>query len=289
VAQLNCYAGVLSAKPDATLACAKPDPIPSPGMKRGIGIGYGRRQAHDWAMYDHKKVGWWFDWMPKPSGVGGAFSEEDLSVSNFVPMVKNRDYLGSGELSEVAVVSPYLMAFNEPYGEKQANMSAQEVTNAWPKLESKAQEMRQKLGKPVQILTPSFNPKDMAYCREYKTLMDKAGYRYDGVLMDFYPCTAEDLKKGLDTMYSLFKKPIWLKEFNCLDGGGKNVPAKTHLQYMKAALPMLEAHPHVVRYSWMASTAPVNTPGASLIDRDTFKMTALGEYYNTAPSGATTP
>ena len=43
-----------------------------------------------------------------------------------------------------------------------------------------------------------------------------------------------------------------LTEFNCGDGAGPtaNQPPENHMRFMKAALPLLEAAPHVERYSW---------------------------------------
>ena len=51
---------------------------------------------------------------------------------------------------------------------------------------------------------------------------------------------------------------------------------------MEATLPMLEAHPWVSRYNWFGSFSE-GSFGPELVDKttDPYKLTPLGDYYNT--------
>ncbi len=71
--------------------------------------------------------------------------------------------------------------------------------------------------------------------------------------------------------FEQFGKPLGLTEFSC-DG---NASAAEQEAYMRAAVPYLEANPHVVRYSWF-SADPI--PSAKLVASDG-PPTALGEVY----------
>ena len=130
------------------------------------------------------------------------------------------------------------------------------------------------------------------------------GCRFDFVAVHYYECwgntsaSAEqasvEMMSFLDSVYAIFKKPLWLTEFNCGDGSGPtaNQPPANHLRFMKAALPKLEAAPQVHRYSWF-----FDEPGrvASLTSRvgddpetGPLQLTELGQYYDsyTHPAAA---
>ena len=103
-------------------------------------------------------------------------------------------------------------------------------------------------------------------------------------------------------MYTKYGKPIWVTEFNCGDGS-RNASAAEHLAYMQAALPILDAAPHVERYasafsvlrmachSPSASFPPLTgryawmsgrnnkVPGAALFSGVAGSATELGRFY----------
>jgi len=68
-----------------------------------------------------------------------------------------------------------------------------------------------------------------------------------------------------------FGKPIWLTEFS-LNG---SATAAQQEAFMREAIPYLEGHPSVFRYSWF-SADPI--PNAKLINSDG-SPTALGQVY----------
>ena len=70
--------------------------------------------------------------------------------------------------------------------------------------------------------------------------------------------------------------PIWLTEFSC----NGDASAADQEAYMRAAVPYLEANPHVFRYSWF-SADPI--PNAKLV-ADDGSPTALGQVYLGLPA-----
>jgi hypothetical protein len=276
---LKCSQGVFH---PPTFTCVIPSTIPAPGIKRGIAIGFWRDAVMHLKLYDPKTTGWWYNWkgnVSKPDTWEQPENKGLLTERNFVPMIKERSSLQQDYLDGVFVGSPYLLAFNEPYGPV-VNISARETVESWPTVRGKAEQLKQASGKNVEIVSPTVAPKEEGFewVDEFVPLMETHGVDFAYLSVHYYTCEAKRLKRELDNLYVTFGKPIWLTEFNCGDGP-RNASLAEHMEYMKLTLPMLERHPYVVRYAWMASTAPVI--GASLVDEKAKALTPLGHFYNT--------
>jgi hypothetical protein len=75
------------------------------------------------------------------------------------------------------------------------------------------------------------------------------------------------LKSYINAVYNLYKKPIWITEFNC----NENRPTAVHQAFMELALPWLESNPQVERYSYFfEDESPESINGV---------LTPLGQYY----------
>ena len=209
-------------------------------------------------------VGWWYDWSNQ-GNPGGSGVE-------FVPMMWGSASLGSALPSG----SRFLLTFNEPNFHAQSNLTAAQAAGYWPQIEAKA------AGLP--IVGPGMN-----FCGPDSACNGTSPYQYlkdffaacidcqvDYVAVHWYNCDLPSLKDYLEPDGSLegfeqFGKPIWLTEFSC----DPSASAAEQEAYMRAAVPYLEANPHVFRYAWFSAS---NIPNAQLLNSDG-SLTALGQVY----------
>ncbi|HTQ03754.1 MAG TPA: glycoside hydrolase family protein [Polyangiaceae bacterium] len=212
-------------------------------------------------------VAWWYDWSMKGAG----------SVE-FVPMVWGQ----SDAATAVPAGAKYLLTFNEPNFHSQSNLTPQAAAALWPTVQANARAAH------VPIVSPAMNfcgpASDCNGTDPYQYLKDFfaacADCEVDYVAVHWYNCDLPSLKDYLEPGGSLegfeqFDKPIWLTEFSCDD----KASAADQEAYMRAAVPYLEANPHVFRYSWF-SADPI--PNAKLVAADG-SPTALGQVYSGLP------
>jgi hypothetical protein len=231
------------------------------GCKRGIAANTAPGSAF------LPKVAWWYDWSMK----GGGSLE-------FVPMAWGK----SDANTAVPVGSKFLLTFNEPNFHAQSNLTAQAAAALWPTLEANAKAAK------VPVVAPGINfcgpASDCNGTDPYQYLKDFfaacTGCEVDYVAVHWYNCDLPSLEDYLEPGGNLegfeqFGKPIWLTEFSC-DG---KASAADQEAYMRAAVPYLEANPHVFRYSWF-SADPI--PNAKLV-ADDGAPTALGQVYRDLP------
>ena len=194
--------------------------------------------------------------------------------------------------------SKYLLGMNEPSARK--NESALAVAERWREVEALAASA----SAPVKIVSAAPGgldlPKAERWLREFFGVCH--GCRVDAVAVHFYECdgstetsaaaSAAHMMAFLDHIYRSYHKPVWLTEWNCGDGAAEQNPkanqsAGNHLRFMRAALPLLEAAPHVARYAWFQTWQrhspwhPGNNPGCSLVSQDGRSLTPLGRFYDT--------
>jgi Glycosyl hydrolase catalytic core len=74
-------------------------------------------------------------------------------------------------------------------------------------------------------------------------------------------------KNYVTAAYNLYKKPIWITEFNC----NVNRPLAVHQAFMALALPWLETNPQVERYSYFFED---HTP-----ESESGVLTPIGQFY----------
>jgi hypothetical protein len=229
-------------------------------------------------------ISWWYNWASQSSGQQGAGIE-------YVPMI-----WGGSSSGPIPTGSRYLLGFNEPNFKGQANLTAAQAAADWPKVEALANAAG------IPIVSPGVNYcgsasngsgcSDPSVYDPYTYLKDFfaacTGCEVDYIAVHWYNCDLPSLKAYLEGNldaggglqgFTQFGKPIWLTEFSC---SGSSTAADNKA-YMQAAIPYLEANPHIYRYSWF-SAGPI--PNAQLANSDG-TLTDLGMTYVSLPQSCT--
>lgn len=190
------------------------------------------------------KTGWFYNW-----GLG------DSSVDNeFVAMQWGLYWPSFDTNVETLKTKPdvtHLLAFNEPDGKEQANMTMDQILNNWPKL----MKTGLRLGSPAFVRTDSL----------YK-FMDKAlarGYRVDYMCLHSYEKRTGD--NYVNTIYKplwdKYQIPIWITEFSygAPWNTSSNDNIQNYIERQKDFVKKMDAAPFVERYALFAWSNPVNT------------------------------
>jgi hypothetical protein len=223
-------------------------------------------------------VSWWYDWSNAGSG--------QATGIEFVPMIWGANNLAGPIPSSARAV----LGFNEPNFKAQSNLTPQQAAADWPQVEALAKPLGIPLVSPAVNFcgssTDSSGCSDPSVTDPYTWLKDFfaacTGCEVDAVAVHWYNCDLPSLQGYIDGSSSLegfvqFGKPIWLTEFSC---NGASTVAQQQA-YMQAAVPYLEANPHVARYAWFSAS---NIASAQLMNADG-SLTALGTtYVGLAPS-----
>ncbi len=187
-------------------------------------------------------TGWYYNW-----GAGtSSFTDKE-----YVPMqwgTWNLDV--NAETLKTKPDVTHFLAFNEPDGKEQANMTMDQILNSWPKLMLTGL----RLGSPAFVRTDSL----------YK-FMDKAlakGYRVDYMCMHSYEKRTGD--NYVNTIYKplwdKYQIPIWVTEFNY--GASWNVTANENMLTLyngqKDFVNKMNAAPFIERYALFAWSNPEN-------------------------------
>ncbi len=142
---------------------------------------------------------WFYDW-------GGA--SEPYGDMEYVPMTWGK-WFGSEKLQELGstMYHNHHLAFNEPDGAEQANMTVDEAITKYALL----QESGLRLGSPAV----TDGAKGKAWRDEFMTKALDADLRIDFIAVHYYKkTTAMNYYNWLKAIYDLYQRPIWVTEFN---------------------------------------------------------------------------
>lgn len=205
-------------------------------------------------------TGWFYNW-----GLG------DSSVDNeFVAMQWGPYWPTFDPYVETLKTKPdvtHLLAFNEPDGKEQANMTMDQILNSWPKL--------MKTG--LRLGSPAFVRADSLY-----VFMDKAlarGYRVDYMCLHSYEKRTGDnyVNSIYKPLWDKYHIPIWVTEFSY--GANWNTTSSDNLlnyiERQKDFVQKMDATPFVERYALYAFSKPGDYPS----------LFSSFESIYTAPSG----
>jgi hypothetical protein len=235
------------------------------------GLAYGLDSVADLTALS-TGIHWWYDWATAPNAPV-ATAHTALGVE-FVPMA-----WGQGSLADLGTQVPadasYLLGFNEPNFDAQANLTPSQAAALWPQVEAVAKQHH------LAIVSPALN-----YCGTNCNVTNPfdwldqffaacPGCQVDYIAMHWYACSGSALTGYLQQFESKYTQPLWLTEFSCLDQMDTSEP--TQEAYMNTALALLEADPRVFRYAWFTGRT-TGTPSLDLLGADGM-LTPLGQIY----------
>jgi len=234
--------------------------------------------------WDHRvaalQPSWFYTW-----GAHLPSCSSDLHSLEFVPMIWGSNNKPGSVADRVERIRRMkdeigiraLLAFNEPDGADQANMSVDQALELWPMLDG-IKELS--LGSPAAVAAH----KDWMKC--FMAGCHSKCHRVDFIAVHWYGGPkAGVFLKWLENVHQLYNRPIWITEFAVADWSAKShdtnrFTAKQVQQFMREVLPKLDALPYVERYSWF-SFKPASKKGhcSALFKADGTTLTPLGEIY----------
>ena len=238
-------------------------------MKKGIAI---HQRTYDWSeKVAAVKPFWSYSWGSKRS----LFQPNGIE---FVPMIWSgsineelaeylRTQFAAGEIK-------YLLGYNEPDGEQQANMSVDRALELWPQLEATG----------IPLVSPSPVHYDNEWMIEFMRRAGETNLRIDYLAFHWYGGTdAQYFLDLLDRVYEKYQLPIWITEFAPADWEANSrdnnrMRPEWVLEFMRTVLPELDRRDYIVRYAWYSDYSSNQLWTSALFD-DEARLTPLGEFY----------
>lgn len=238
------------------------------GMPRFDGFGFEQLNSLD--------LDWFYNWGPGYPPLRPASTH----TAEFVPMIWGRGSLERNAIEQVRSEVPwtgaeYLLGFNEPDHDGQADMSVGTAIKLWPQLEQSGL----KLGSPAPV---------QALGDWLKKFMDQAAakdLRVDFVTMHSYaPPNADSFLKSVQQLHERYGKPVWITEFAVADWKAtakspSRFSEREILAFMRETVDGLRQMPFVERFAWKTRAHDDPIMGASALFRSNGSLTATGELY----------
>jgi hypothetical protein len=217
-------------------------------------------------------LGWYYTW-----GLNGS---SNLQVK-FTPMcwgAPSADKLGS-----ISQGTTELLAFNEPDGAQQSNLTVQQIISMWPKLQAQAKATGSRLG---SIATAQNPMNDNSYFDQVWNQLNPVD-RPDFICLHWYaPPNADHFLGWLDDIHTKYQKPIWITEMCVADWKAtQDVPERWSTDQIQAFMDHVVAgmnqRSYVERFAWKTRpTTDVFMGNGALIAMDG-SLTQLGKHYST--------
>lgn len=191
------------------------------------------KRGYGTVQLDALGVGWFYSWGPTTGVV-------DARVP-FVPMI----FRGATLASNVGQTG-FLLGFNEPDNENQANMKVDEALRLWPALVAKVPGAL--IGSPAMAGNPATG--------DWLPAFMAAQPQVDFVTVHWYKGPdAKKFQSDLQAVYDAYKKPIWVTEFAPqTTSSSKDAPNKFTQQqvnsFIDAVVPWMEQTTWIHRYAW---------------------------------------
>lgn len=266
---------------------AEANPAADRNFKKGLAMHNARSCG---ALSEHETSGWWYSWGAK-SGFDNSFCDDPVSAEadargsgmEFIPMfwssVPDFDSANSrmvdDEIHSNLEQTEYILTFNEPELEGQANISPTEAAEIWADIEAIAAAYN------VEIVAPcTTSGHGVAWYDEWSTACNslygrECEYEYTCIHMYYQPYTADTsetcdssdhdwaciqpgseqgpirAEKKIEEWVANWGKPIWVTEYACAPWGSDNgCSPQEQIDIMNQLTPFLEESPDVFRYAW---------------------------------------
>lgn len=199
--------------------------------------------------------------------------DPDTFLSNVLPDVNSGKY-------------KRFLGFNEPDGEKQANMTVERAIQLWPTL----QQLGIPLGSPAVV-----DAENGTWLEDFMAEVDRLGYRVDYICVHNYPGTSvENFKTKMTNIHNKYNRPIIVTEFAPADWTASTPAQNKHteaavLNFMKGVLNWMEETDFIYGYSWFSFSKTEAAGCTSALFNEDGTLTTLGEYYANFTPGGTEP
>lgn len=221
-------------------------------------------------------VSWFYDW---------GLVDESTSTREFVPMAWSSNGASEGSVNTLISKNSlsHLLAFNEPDNKGQANMTTVAAIPLYKNL----------LRSGFRMGSPACTEAQYrVWLSEFTNFANQDKLRIDFVAVHWYDWGTwltglnpnpnpvdvfNRFKSYINNVYALYKKPIWITEFNA---NVNRLPA-VHEEFMKLALPWLDSDPRVERYAYFF--------GNDVPSRSNGVLTKAGQIYNSHVSSPANP
>lgn len=216
---------------------------------------------------------WYYTW-------GGTIPAGSPEGIEFIPMTWN---LNGGteslckQLAEGKKKGIYknLLAYNEPDGRDQANMTVEKAIEGWPLLMSTGL----RLGSPAAVNA------DGEWMQQFMKEIDAKGYRVDFITFHSYGgIDSKHFLERLDKIHEMYNRPIWITEFAVADWRARRRPStwltpESAYKFMEEVLPGLEQRDYIEKYTWFSQKITDNIMGSCALFNEDGTLTKLGELY----------
>lgn len=228
--------------------------------KRGLGV-YGTNSCSD--IKKMTKISWAYNWSPQPGVLEGCY--KSLGIE-FVPMMwgLNRP------VGDLYTKSKYLLTFNEPNFGDQSNMTPQQAAQAWPAIQSWAQQYNILISSPSASYGGSNMGDAIAWLDQF--FGNCTGCKVDFIATHQYDCNAYNLY-GATTNFKKYGKPIWVTEFGCFGSSSSS----DLVSWANTLLPLFDKDGNYTRYAYFGSRANTNYV---TLDPTQNALTPMGVTYN---------
>ena len=213
------------------------------------------------------KSSWFYDW---------GSSDASMDDQEYVVM----DWSGGAGIDKMTTMGNTMdithhLAFNEPDGAKQANMTVDKAIEKYKILQASGL----RLGAPAV----TDGTKGRAWLDEFMPKAIAAGYRIDFIPVHYYKImSATAFRDWLKDFYDEYQIPIWVTEFNYGDIWAANEKTKTEAQVLSAMqgyCEMMDDEEFIERYcifTWQPSETSAQTV---MSVRSPVTLNSVGEYY----------
>lgn len=222
-------------------------------------------------------LSWYYNWANTPDP---AVINTHQNYIEFCPMLWNGNWNPTA-LTNYLNAHPevkYLLAFNEPNFNVQANMTAAQAAALWPQVEAIANTYN------LKIVSPA-----MSYCTGtclpgYDNLhgtvwLDDFFNACPGCRVDYIGLHVYDTWYwgfyGVTQLYKKYNRPIWITEFDY--SGSNNAIQQGSL--MVDVIDYMEKDPAIFRYSWFMTRSSPTATSTDIFTQATGGLTDLGKIY----------
>lgn len=235
-----------------------------------------------------KGVSWFYNW--------AANSSDNAPVSShmeFVPMAWGRGGDAGAIAGALGRKPRAVLVLNEPNLKGQAFLTPEAAADLYLKVKQAADAAH------VPVVGPNMalgSPTDGSITAVDPTTKQKTTYTSMSAYLTayfYYVKNAQmpagigvhsynglgDLKGAVNVAYGITHKPVWVTEFAWWDAPSP----QEEVNYLRQAVEFMENSPQVAGYAWFKERVDKN-PKISLLEKESGKLTALGQQYVKLPS-----